>query len=52
MGSLTLTLRIEKPGFKPTTKKLHSKSAIDRMTVELARYPSRPEPDTLALATC
>ena len=37
MGFTTLTLRIEKPGWKPTTTKLYSKTAVDRLTVKLGR---------------
>jgi hypothetical protein len=37
MGFTTLTLEISKPGWKPTSKKLYSKSAVDRLAVKLTR---------------
>ncbi|HEX7699650.1 MAG TPA: PEGA domain-containing protein, partial [Kofleriaceae bacterium] len=37
MGFTTLRLKIEKPGWKPTTTTLYSKTAVDRMTVKLGR---------------
>ncbi|MEO8842888.1 MAG: PEGA domain-containing protein [Kofleriaceae bacterium] len=37
MGFTTLTLTIEKPGWRPATKKLYSKTAVDRMSVKLGR---------------
>jgi hypothetical protein len=37
MGFTTVDIQITKPGFKPTTKKLYSKTAADRVSVKLAR---------------
>ena len=37
MGFTTLTLKFEKPGWKPATTTLYSKTAVDRMTVKLGR---------------
>ena len=37
MGFTTLTLEISKPGWKATTKKLYSKSSVDRLAVKLTR---------------
>ncbi|MEO8552589.1 MAG: PEGA domain-containing protein [Kofleriaceae bacterium] len=37
MGFTTLTLQISKPGWKPTTRKLYSKAAVDRLAVKLTR---------------
>lgn len=37
MGFTTLTLTIEKAGWKPAIKKLYSKSPVDRMSVKLGR---------------
>ncbi|CAN5459067.1 hypothetical protein BH11MYX1_BH11MYX1_33180 [soil metagenome] len=37
MGFSTLTLTIEKPGFKPQTAKVYSKTAVDRRSIKLSR---------------
>lgn len=37
MGFTTIDIAITKPGYKPTTKKLYSKTAADRVSVKLAR---------------
>ncbi len=37
MGYTTLTLKIEKPGFKSQTAKVYSKSATDRRAIKLSR---------------
>ena len=37
MGFSTLTLKIEKPGFKPQTTQVYSKAAVDRRSLKLSR---------------
>ena len=37
MGFTTLTLNIEKPGWKPQTAKVYSKTAVDRRSIKLGR---------------
>ena len=37
MGFSTLTLKIEKPGFKPQIAKVYSKTAVDRRSIKLSR---------------
>jgi hypothetical protein len=37
MGFSTLTLKIEKPGFKPQTTQVYSKAAVDRRSIKLSR---------------
>lgn len=37
MGFSMLTLKIEKPGFKPQTTQVYSKAAVDRRSIKLSR---------------